>query len=905
MNITLDKAVNLIGSTLYLHNDSYTLPYFFIVGAGISAPEIPLSDGIIELCKKEINKRSEEFYEQCAEEMQQYETNASKRYSGWIERAFPNSVDRSRFFRRIIKRARISSGNLLLAQILSSRKIATTVFTTNFDDKLKQALELVGVTDLFVAENDRDNLVVSDQNEDIQIVHVHGTYNFYDCANLENEIQSVAAQNNNTISSASILSRFLTHHAPIIVGYSGWENDVIMTCLKKRLSYPTPLTYIWVCYSQESYNVLPLWLRNSPNVAFVIPESYDAGCEEEGISSQYFHKEFRIRKDILEATTFFNVLISSTKLSVPEIFENPFSYYSKRIDRILPRNEDVLHLRHWADRMKLLGSLDSDFEKLVKQLEHADVTNDIDTATSVLQEITKNVLSVADVRFTCESLITGLLDKDAALNSVKPKSHFRLAVLDFIDKNYDDLLHEGILHDCLIHVLLIPYKISGRDEHFPLLDKIVSIAQRNNSTLDVQLSALGFKSELATDEQMELSLLNSIIDLTNDYIDDPDLHYYRCIALYKLANILSDNEAINAIESADAIIQTDDGLRLQTISMIAKAKNLRRFTNQIDVQNRWISEIIAWVTLNSDRVDPYGQLEIASYFSRLGINLLTQFAGMVDYLIGTYEKCKDLDFNYCEHALWISSICATLSHISGNAREKALYYDKFKIYRNHLLPQCVHTENLKKYALYAYCKNPIAIVPDQLKIEEIRSFKNDYPDDNDAIILMLQYALEVGDIKQYECCDDLKEELKYCKNQETLSEGYNLYIAKDYRRAEECFISLISCPYDDIRNQAKNNLAFMLRRKETVQTNKTFGDIVNDIPQNYVFKHMNTILYCISENIMDDPRYTASIEYLKTMTEEEKENLLGCWTNVEMVGEAESKLALTIIKQASESDKGE
>ena len=95
----------------------------------------------LELCKNEIKRRNTDYYNRCVTEMQQFESDPTKNYSGWIERAYPNSVDRSRFFKSIITKAKISSANLMLAHILSSKKISNTVFTTNFDDKLKQAFK--------------------------------------------------------------------------------------------------------------------------------------------------------------------------------------------------------------------------------------------------------------------------------------------------------------------------------------------------------------------------------------------------------------------------------------------------------------------------------------------------------------------------------------------------------------------------------------------------------------------------------------------------------------------------------------------------------------------------------------------------------------------------------------------
>lgn len=67
-------------------------------------------------------------------------------YSKWIEFAYPNRIDRSNLFKRLNATAKISSANLLLAQILDSGKFANTVFTTNFDDSLKRALNLIGTS---------------------------------------------------------------------------------------------------------------------------------------------------------------------------------------------------------------------------------------------------------------------------------------------------------------------------------------------------------------------------------------------------------------------------------------------------------------------------------------------------------------------------------------------------------------------------------------------------------------------------------------------------------------------------------------------------------------------------------------------------------------------------------------
>ena len=181
----LEKVLHTIRSTMYHHRSDAYFPYFFIVGAGVSVPEIPSASKIVDICKETIREIDPELFAQYDEESKSFIANEMKYYSSWIEYAYPNRIDRSQLFKELCNKAKISSANLMLAQILHSGQFANTVFTTNFDDSIKKALELMGTKNFFCAENVMDNLVVSNQTKNIQVIHVHGTFNFYDCANLE------------------------------------------------------------------------------------------------------------------------------------------------------------------------------------------------------------------------------------------------------------------------------------------------------------------------------------------------------------------------------------------------------------------------------------------------------------------------------------------------------------------------------------------------------------------------------------------------------------------------------------------------------------------------------------------------------------------------------------------------
>lgn len=197
--VDLREAINLIWETVKITEEqggSLECPYLFIVGAGISAPEILSANGIVQHCKekvRELYRENSEEYNLIEERAKNLNINSAGYYSYCFGQAYKNKIHRQQYLKRIIKNARISTSNLLLAQILNSKKIATTVITPNFDNQLLKSLNLLGNYDVFSANNILDNIALSRNSEEIQLMHVHGTYEFYDCCNLENEISKIAS----------------------------------------------------------------------------------------------------------------------------------------------------------------------------------------------------------------------------------------------------------------------------------------------------------------------------------------------------------------------------------------------------------------------------------------------------------------------------------------------------------------------------------------------------------------------------------------------------------------------------------------------------------------------------------------------------------------------------------------
>src|SRR5450631_3512683 len=61
--------------------------------------------------------------------------------------------------------------------------------TTNFDDFISRSLTIFGEPHI-VCDHPETIQRIDPETDDLQIVHVHGTYWFYDCCNLEGEVEA-------------------------------------------------------------------------------------------------------------------------------------------------------------------------------------------------------------------------------------------------------------------------------------------------------------------------------------------------------------------------------------------------------------------------------------------------------------------------------------------------------------------------------------------------------------------------------------------------------------------------------------------------------------------------------------------------------------------------------------------
>lgn len=312
--------------------ETHRSPFFFVVGAGISYPPVPLAANIISHCQgvaKRYNRAEPPDGQQTLDE-----------YSHWFSRAYPGARQRQQYLRSLIENKPLSLSSLRLAHLLSARKLTNLVVTTNFDDFIARALRLFG-EEPAVCDHPRTVGRIDRERSDIQIVHVHGSYLFYDCANLRGEVTGRArADEETSFTMVGLLDSLLWNRSPLVIGYSGWEGDVIMSALKRRLRGGNPLaqSVYWFCYRRNDRENLPPWLRDSSDVRFVVPPepaSEPATAVRAGVEDRAEPPP----EPTLPAFAVFDQLNRKFDVGKPALFDNPIEYFAKNLQAALPETE--------------------------------------------------------------------------------------------------------------------------------------------------------------------------------------------------------------------------------------------------------------------------------------------------------------------------------------------------------------------------------------------------------------------------------------------------------------------------------------------------------------------------------------------------------------------------------------
>jgi len=265
--------------------------------------------------------------------------------------------------------------------------VSNLVVTSNFDDFISRALTLFGKSHI-VCDHPLTVERINPEENDTQIVHVHGSYWFYDCCNLRGELEQRAELSKaTTLTMAALLDNIISHRSPIVVGYSGWEGDVIMRTLQRHLVKTLAYKLYWFCYQRNHITFLPAWLRAHPNVQFVLPTTEKSLQVDETaarLSLETDEVELRQQKAMessgnaeptLSAEQVFDALIEKFALSAPELTQDPLAFFAKQLRRSLPDENnpnsasDIYLIRSVIERVEranagLAGRLESPLEEV-------------------------------------------------------------------------------------------------------------------------------------------------------------------------------------------------------------------------------------------------------------------------------------------------------------------------------------------------------------------------------------------------------------------------------------------------------------------------------------------------------------------------------------------------------------
>ena len=323
-------------------------PFFLVVGSGISHPQIPLASGIEELCRKKLTERGRDLVSLTLDGKP-----ALERYATLFETAYTQPEDRQEFLHDLIHRAPVSAANFRLAHLLGELQLTNLIFTPNFDEMLTRACRLLGY-DVVVCDHPKTTRRIRLGADLPQIVHVHGTHWFYDCCNLKDEIEAQAQSDNlDGLSMGQLLDRVLADRSPIVVGYSGWEGDVIMAALKRRLRGSSlPRHLYWFCFKRTDADNLPSWLKDHASVRLVLPpllpkvEERRKGAEAQftgefsSVSSKRLAGEESEKEPTLPARKVFEEFIRHLKLNAPRLTAEPLKFFAEHLQRNLVAEEE-------------------------------------------------------------------------------------------------------------------------------------------------------------------------------------------------------------------------------------------------------------------------------------------------------------------------------------------------------------------------------------------------------------------------------------------------------------------------------------------------------------------------------------------------------------------------------------
>jgi hypothetical protein len=318
-------------------------PFFLLVGAGISYPYVPLARDMVEHCKGKAREFGRDDLPAALDPLTVY--------MHWLDRAYPQPHQRRRYLSSLVQDKPLSHANFRLAHLLlaeNAERLALTdlVVSAGFDEALERALQVFGKS-FVLCDHPHAAARIDLQDNALKLVHLYGTHPFYDSTCLtEATAAHTQSQGSAPRHMEVLVHSILRERSPIVVGYSGWEQDLLMTALRRRLSgAPLQHNLYWFCYRNEDYEALPDWLKEHPNARFVRVQGklQDEPATQDELEQEMLAEDSLLPQETpadsqpsLPARLIFEALIQEFDLPEPSVTQDPLQHFIRRLREVLP-----------------------------------------------------------------------------------------------------------------------------------------------------------------------------------------------------------------------------------------------------------------------------------------------------------------------------------------------------------------------------------------------------------------------------------------------------------------------------------------------------------------------------------------------------------------------------------------
>ncbi|TKB90838.1 MAG: tetratricopeptide repeat protein [Nitrospira sp.] len=146
---------------------------------------------------------------------------ADDEYSQLFELCYPTPASRQKYIEQKIKCGSPGWGYLYLANMMVYKRRFTTVFTTNFDDLLNEALTRFLHHNPAICNGDAEVDEVSFLSDRAKIVKLHGDYLFRNLRNTTAELQNIGAR------MANRFADLARQRGLVVIGYAGRDESIM------------------------------------------------------------------------------------------------------------------------------------------------------------------------------------------------------------------------------------------------------------------------------------------------------------------------------------------------------------------------------------------------------------------------------------------------------------------------------------------------------------------------------------------------------------------------------------------------------------------------------------------------------------------------------------------------------